>query len=129
MNEQDKRNIQSVRLMYTGDAAERSKIAPDIVWHVPGHNPVSGDYHGFDEYTQEMPARMAPLSRLDFDLEDVMVNGNTVVATFDFHGERKNKRLIFEAHISCSSMITGKLLKAGALRTIKMRWMSFSRLK
>jgi hypothetical protein len=44
MTEQDERNMRTVRLMYTGDGAERANIAPDIVWHVPGHNPVSGDY-------------------------------------------------------------------------------------
>lgn len=89
MNEQDKRHIQTVRLMYTGDKAVRANIAPDIVWHVPGHNPVSGDYHGFEEYTQVMPARMAPLTRWDFTLEDVMVNGNYVMTTFSLQGDRK----------------------------------------
>ena len=74
MTDQDKRNIAVVRAMYAGDEAERASIARDIVWHVPGHNPVSGDYHGYDEYTQLMVARMAPLDRWDFMLEDVMVN-------------------------------------------------------
>ena len=63
MTEQDKRNTQIVRLMYTGDETERANIASDIVWHVPGHNPVSGEYHGFEEYTKLMPSRMAPLTR------------------------------------------------------------------
>lgn len=100
MNEQDERHIQTVRLMYTGDEAERANIAPDIVWHVPGHNPVSGDYCGFDEYMNVMPARMAPLSRWDFALQDVMVNGNYVVATFTLQGERKGKKVDLRgAHI------------------------------
>jgi ketosteroid isomerase-like protein len=79
--------------MYTGDEAERRNIAQDIVWHVPGHNPVSGEYRGFDEYTQLMPARMAPLSRWDFTLEDIMVNGNYVMTTFRVQGERKGKTI------------------------------------
>jgi len=62
--------------MYTGDENERASIGRDIVWHAPGHNPVSGDYHGFEAYTQLIPTRMAPLTRWDFALEDVMVNGN-----------------------------------------------------
>ena len=100
MTKQDKRNIQIVRLMYTGDEAERANIAPDIVWHVPGHNPVSGDYHGFGEYTRLMPARMAPLTRWDFELEDVMVNGNYVVTRLKLHGERKGKTVDLQgAHI------------------------------
>jgi hypothetical protein len=46
MTEQDKRNIETARRMYSSDEAERANIAEDIVWHVPGHNPVSGNYHG-----------------------------------------------------------------------------------
>jgi len=100
MTEQDQRNLETARRMYTGDAAERAAIAPDIIWHVPGHNPVSGDYHGFEEYNQLMSSRMAPLSRWDFDLEDVMVNGNYVVATFHLNGERKGKEVdLCGAHI------------------------------
>lgn len=74
MNEQDKRNIETAHRMYTGEETERSNIAADITWHVPWHNPISGDYHGFEEYTQLMPSRMAPLTRWDFEVKDVMVN-------------------------------------------------------
>ena len=91
MTELDIRNIDIVRRMYTGDEAERRNIAQDIVWHVPGHNPVSGDYHGFDEYTHLMPARMAPVTRWDFTLEDVMVNANYVMTTFRLIGERNGQ--------------------------------------
>jgi ketosteroid isomerase-like protein len=79
--------------MYTGDEAERANIARDIVWHVPGHNPVSGDYRGIEEYTDLMSERMAPLDRWDFSLEDVMVNGNYVMTTFHLKGERRGKRV------------------------------------
>ena len=100
MTEQDERNIAIVRLMYTGDETERANIAQDIIWHVPGHNPVSGEYHGFNEYTQLMPSRMAPLTRWDFDLEEVMVNGNYVVTTWQLQGERKGKKVDLKgAHI------------------------------
>ncbi|HSN75923.1 MAG TPA: nuclear transport factor 2 family protein [Anaerolineae bacterium] len=91
MNEQHQRNIAAVRQMYEGDEAERASVARDIVWRVPGHNPVSGDYHGYDEYTQMMPARMAPLDRWDFTLEDVMVSGDYVMTTFRVQGERRGK--------------------------------------
>jgi ketosteroid isomerase-like protein len=91
MTEQDKRNIAIVRLMYMGDETERANIAQDIIWHVPGHNPVSGKYHGFEEYTKLMPVRMAPLTRWDFTLEAVMVNGNYVMTTLRVLGERKGQ--------------------------------------
>ena len=99
MNEQDKRQIATARRLYAGEASERSVLAPDIVWHVPGHNPVSGEYRGAD-YFNVMPARMAPLSRWDFTLENVMPNGSYVVATFRVQGERKGKQIDMRgAHI------------------------------
>ena len=93
MTEQDQHNIEVVQRMYTGDEAERANIARNIVWHVPGHNPVSGDYHGFEEYTKLMPVRMAPLTRWDFTLEDMMVNRNYVMTTWHLEGERKGKTI------------------------------------
>ena len=100
MNEQDKRNIETARRMYTGDEAERANVAANITWHVPGHNPVSGDYHGFEEYTQLMPSRMASLTNWEFEVHDVMVNGSYVVATFSLRGERKGKNVDLRgAHI------------------------------
>ena len=100
MTEQDKRNIESARRMYSSDEAERAGIAADIIWHVPGHNPVSGDYHGIQEYTQVMPSRMAPLTRWDFEVHDVMVNRDYVVATVSIQGERKGKKVDLRgAHI------------------------------
>jgi len=100
MNEQDKRNIEAVRRMYQGEAQENVTIAPDIVWHVPGHNPVSGDYHGYAEYTRLMPSRMAPLTQWEFDVEDVMVNGSMVVGVIRLRGERKGVKVDLRgAHI------------------------------
>lgn len=89
MTEQDKRNLAVVRKMYEGDASERANIARDIVWHVPGHNPVSGDYHGYQEYTELMVSRMMPLDRWDFTLEAAMVNGDYVMTILRVQGERK----------------------------------------
>ncbi|MBX2998900.1 MAG: nuclear transport factor 2 family protein [Caldilineaceae bacterium] len=91
MTEQDRRNLAVARAMYAGDETERASIARDIIWHVPGHNPVSGDYHGYAEYTQLMVARMMPLDRWDFSLEKVMVNGEMVMTTFRLQGERRGK--------------------------------------
>jgi hypothetical protein len=48
MTEQDMRNLAIVQRMYAGNQEEQRNIASGIVWHVPGHNPVSGDYHGFE---------------------------------------------------------------------------------
>jgi ketosteroid isomerase-like protein len=70
---------------------EEECISPDIVWHVPGHNPVSGDYRGYDQYFNAMVARMQPLDRWDFTVQDVMVNGDLVVATITLKGERRGR--------------------------------------
>ena len=97
MTEQDRRNIEVVRGFY---AREEGLAAPGIVWHVPGHNPVSGTYTGQDEYFNLMPSRMAPLTQWDFELRDIMVNGDHVVATFHLRGERKGRRIDMDgAHI------------------------------
>ncbi len=93
MTAQDKRNIEAVRRMYRGESVENATIAQNIVWHAPGHNPASGDYHGYKEYTQLMPSRMAPLTQWDFELIDVMVNGNHAVATWRLKGERKGYKV------------------------------------
>ena len=97
MTEQDQRKIDIARRIYEGDESERTVIAQNIVWHVPGHNPVSGDYHGFQEYIDLLPSRMGPLTRWDFTLEAVMVNGNLVMTFFRVQGERKGKRIDLRA--------------------------------
>ena len=91
MTEQDERNFKVAQLLYSGNDAEVANIARDIVWHVPGHNPASGVYRGFAEYTQLMPSRMAPLTRWVFTLQNIMVNGDHVVTTWRLQGERKGK--------------------------------------
>ncbi len=87
-----------VRGMYAGDEEEQKRIDPNIVWHVPGNNPLSGDYHGFDEYTQLMPSRMAPLTKFGFTLHDVMVNGSYILTTTSLEGERKGKKIDTTVH-------------------------------
>lgn len=93
MNEQDLRNIEVAKKMYSGESAERASVAQHIIWHPPGHNPVSRDFVGYEEYIELMPSMMAPLDRWDFTLEDVMVNRNLVMTTFRLIGERKGKRV------------------------------------
>ena len=90
MNDRDRRNCAAVKRFYE---AERDVAAPDLAWHVPGHNPVSGTYRGHYEYFEVMPARMAPLTRWDFEIGDIMVNGDYVVATLSVQGERNGQRI------------------------------------
>jgi hypothetical protein len=47
-----------------------------------------------------MPSHMAPLSRWNFSLENIMVNGNYVMTTFRLQGERKGKTVdLKEGHL------------------------------
>jgi ketosteroid isomerase-like protein len=88
MTERDRRNIEAVRGFYQ---QEHEYAADDIVWHVPGHNPVSGTYRGREEYFGTMVGRMQPLDRWELTLSDIMVNGDHVVATFSMAGERRGR--------------------------------------
>ncbi|GAB4581523.1 MAG: hypothetical protein Fur0022_42710 [Anaerolineales bacterium] len=118
MTEQDQQNIEIVKKMYTGDEAERANIAQNIVWHPPGHNPVSRDYHGFQEYTELMPSLMASLARWDFTLENVMVNRNLVMTTFHLKGERKGKTVdLFGDHLM--RIENGKVVTGDQFETVR----------
>jgi ketosteroid isomerase-like protein len=91
-------NIATVRRFYSagpaGDDTDRVPFAaPDIVWHVPGANRVSGTYRGTDAVFREMPASMQPLDRWEIDVVDVMANDDLVVATVRIRGERYGRVL------------------------------------
>lgn len=90
MDAHDQRNIAAVRGFYR---QEREHAAPNIIWHVPGHNPVSGDYVGWDAYFRTMVSRMEPLDRWEVEPLDVMVNGDFVVATSRVVGERRGQHI------------------------------------
>jgi len=92
MTDRDKKLLELGQMVYTGEASEKQIISPDIVWHVPGHNPVSGEHRGRD-YFEVMPARMAPLDRWEFEVKSVMVNGDYVVTHVHFVGARKDKTI------------------------------------
>jgi ketosteroid isomerase-like protein len=92
------RNIETIRRFYgagpVDDDRERLPyFAPAAVWHVPGENPVSGPYRGVEEIQTDMAARMAPLDRWEFDIQDVMGNGDMVVATLRFRGTRRGREI------------------------------------
>ncbi len=89
MTKQERTNKQNVFLMYNGDEAECANTAPDITWHEPGHNPLSG----FKEYKKLISTRMAPSACWDFTLGEVMVNGDFAMITFRLQDECKNKTI------------------------------------
>jgi ketosteroid isomerase-like protein len=90
MNEQDRKNIEIARKAYqTGGEV----ISPTIVWHVPGHSPVSGDYRGAKAYLEGMVSKMAPIEEWIVEVDGVMVNGGLAVAAVRVKGLRKGHRI------------------------------------
>jgi ketosteroid isomerase-like protein len=86
-------NIETVRRFYRAgpadDDSERVPMfAPDAVWHVPGDNPVSGEYHGIAEITHTMVGRVQPLAQWRVDVLEVMGNADHVVGVVHVTGSR-----------------------------------------
>jgi ketosteroid isomerase-like protein len=86
-------NIATVRRFYDAgpadDDSQRLPFAsPDIVWHVPGTNRVSGEYRGAEAVFEAMPASMRPLDRWELEVREVMGNADLVVAIVDIRGTR-----------------------------------------
>lgn len=91
-------HIDTVRRFYAAGPAEDDShqlayAAPDIVWHVPGANPVSGRYAGLAEVFEAIPARMGPLDEWRIEVRDVMANGALVVATVEVTAARGGHRM------------------------------------
>jgi ketosteroid isomerase-like protein len=96
--------IQRVRQVYaafaSGDAEiYRAAFAAGVVWHVPGDNPVSGEYRGEDYFTT-MPQRMAPLDEWRFTVTDVWTNEKDLAALVAFHliGVRRGVTIDMDGH-------------------------------
>lgn len=91
---------QRVRSMYAAFAAGdteayRAAFAEDIVWHVPGDNPVSGAYRGTEEYFGTMVERMDPLDEWRITVNDVLTNETDKAALVAFHltGSRRGRHV------------------------------------
>ena len=79
----------------TGDIATlRELFADDIVWHVGGRSPITGDYKGKDEvlgFFGQLAARTGGTFRLD--VHDVLANDEHVVVLVKGTAERQGKTL------------------------------------
>ncbi len=72
----------------------REHFAEDIVWHLPGRNPLAGDYRGIDEVFA-LFARNVELTEGSFRLEvhDVLANDEHAVVLVRATGNRGGRRL------------------------------------
>ena len=92
------RNIATIREFYAaGPAADDADrvpfFAPDVVWHVPGNNPVSGPYRGPEAIRTKMAARMALLDEWTIDVLDVMGNEDLVIGVVQIRGRRRGRTI------------------------------------
>lgn len=73
----------------------RQLFAPDIIWHSPGRNPLSGTEHGTDAVFQ-LFGRLAELTGGTFrvsEIHDVLANDDHAVALLRIRAERGRKTL------------------------------------
>lgn len=92
------RNIERIREFYAAGPADDDTerlpfFAPDVVWHVPGDNPVSGDYRGPDAIARDMIGRMQPLDEWTIEPTAVMGNADMVVGVVRLRGRRRGHEI------------------------------------
>lgn len=90
MTDEEMRNFETAKKAYQDG---NNVISPNIVWHVPGKNPVSGVYRGAKAYLEEMVSKMQPIDEWIIDVEDIMVNGSMAVVALRLRGKRKHHRI------------------------------------
>ena len=72
----------------------RELIHPDVVWHVPGRNVLTGDYKGFEEVLG-LFGQLAAMTDGTFQsqLHDVVAGDDHVVGLHTERGEREGRSL------------------------------------
>jgi ketosteroid isomerase-like protein len=67
----------------------------NVVWHAPGHNLLSGDYHG-RENVLAFFARSVQIALPEFDMHDVVASDDHVVALVTVRWRRNDNGESFE---------------------------------
>ncbi|MGH2738899.1 MAG: nuclear transport factor 2 family protein [Actinomycetota bacterium] len=68
----------------------REAFDPDLLWHVPGRNQMTGDYRS-DEFFTKLAPKVAEADRWDFEVHDITTSDDHAVALLRIHGEREGK--------------------------------------
>ncbi len=110
-------NIATVRAFYgagpADDDSDRSRFAAaEIVWHVPGDNPVSRDYVGAPDVFETMGAAMQPLDEWRLDVVDVFGNRDLVMATVNLVARRGPHQVACTGGHVFRCNETGKIVEA-----------------
>lgn len=92
--------VEVVRRFYRAVAerdlpAAEACFAPDAIWHLPGHSPISGDHRGWAHIRDDFLAKLSPLSGGTFraELLDVAVGDRYVVAVQHAAGGHQGRTL------------------------------------
>jgi ketosteroid isomerase-like protein len=70
----------------------------NVVWHVPGHNLTSGDYHGREDVLAFF-ARSVQIALPEFDIHDIVSSDDHVVALFTIRWRRNDNNETFEDRV------------------------------
>ena len=69
-------------------------FADDIVWHVPGNNPLAGDYKGKEEvFGFFMKIAQETNGTFGFEMHDMLANDRHSVVLADAHADRNGKQM------------------------------------
>ena len=93
----------------------RRLFAPDVLWHVSGRGPLSGDFRGFDEIARwggQLMERAAGTFRED--LVDVVANDETAFQLVTYRAER-NGRSIQDRSVNVYRMSEGRVVECWVL--------------
>jgi ketosteroid isomerase-like protein len=83
------------RAFAAGDAEGAMKLFhPDILWHVPGDTPLSGEYKGVGEVAQFfMKLQERSGGTFKIDVHDILANDEHAVALVQVTAQRKGRTL------------------------------------
>jgi len=84
-------------------------FADDIVYHVPGHNPFSGDYQGkeavYELFRQDRQASFRS------EIHDILANDRHAVALTVVHGARQGK-ILEDITVHVVHVVDGRITEA-----------------
>jgi len=91
--------------------AIRADFSPDIVWHVGGHNPLTGDYKGIDDVFALFGRIFQETGgSLKNNVHDILANDTHGIALVSQSAERNGKKLegnaVHVVHYDAEGLIT-----------------------
>lgn len=91
-------------------AGVAAMLAPDVVWHQPGDNPLSGSVVGPDGVLAHL-GRFFELSRGTFSLvtKTAAANGDLVVAMVEFSAQRDGRAPLAQSGIDVFRIADGRI--------------------